>query len=762
MLLPKWSLGLLLASLPIAGCGQKSNPPAPPVVFQSNAPLAIAGTDANESEPEEKPDELADAPAEVIVPTAIPAEGISPAAAEIVKLAQAGVDETVMMAFVTNSTNVFQLTSDNLVYLNDVGVPAAVVTAMLQRDQAAPAPSAEPSVAAGSALGGTNPGATNLLVPAPGAPLPYASAPTPIEQPQPEPVPTETVIEAPAAPDQANVSYTYFYNSLAPYGTWINVSGYGLCWRPTVVAADPGWQPYVNRGRWVYTDCGWYWVSDYSWGWAPFHYGRWFRHNRMGWCWAPDTVWGPAWVSWRYTSDYCGWAPLPPSACYRPGVGFTYYGRSVGFSFGFGLSYSSYCFVPVRNVCDRYVHHHRIPHHRARDVYHHTRPVQRYDRDERNRIVNRGIPVEQVSATSRQPIRPVPTRDIDRPSAPRFEGTSPSDRRLAVYRPRLPEPDRPGRLVGEGVRPAPIRTVPRNSLARPAEPAGPAATPAEPNAAVERTRNRGPRPERPERPNENQPATATQPANPDNPSRVAPRPARDVGPARTLPTVQRGSDRSDQTPAPVVNRPATDRPVGNANPESRPARPNRTNVRPAERSTPANEMARPAPRPVAPAQTAPVVMPTPTLPRVETPAPARPPQSRTVQPRVETDRQPAAQNNRPIYRTESQRNFEAPRRIAPEPRSAPTPVVPRVQPAVPAYQPPVRAIQPSRTEPRFNVEPRRVQPQREVNTSPSMQMRPVAPAPAPRPSMQESRPQQARPAARPERPAPNRERNRDR
>ena len=68
--------------------------------------------------------------------------------------------------------------------------------------------------------------------------------------------------------------------------------------------------------------CGWYWMSDYSWGWAPFHYGRWFHHARFGWCWMPDTVWGPSWVTWRYSDDYCGWAPLPPGAIYRAGVGF--------------------------------------------------------------------------------------------------------------------------------------------------------------------------------------------------------------------------------------------------------------------------------------------------------------------------------------------------------------------------------------------------------------------------------------------------------
>ena len=32
--------------------------------------------------------------------------------------------------------------------------------------------------------------------------------------------------------------------------------------------------PYTTAGHWVYDD-DYVWVSDYDWGWAPFHYGRW-------------------------------------------------------------------------------------------------------------------------------------------------------------------------------------------------------------------------------------------------------------------------------------------------------------------------------------------------------------------------------------------------------------------------------------------------------------------------------------------------------
>jgi hypothetical protein len=60
------------------------------------------------------------------------------------------------------------------------------------------------------------------------------------------------------------------------------------------------------------TEYGNTWVSDYEWGWAPFHYGRWFYDDYEGWVWLPDTVWGPSWVSWRSGGGYYGWAPLGP------------------------------------------------------------------------------------------------------------------------------------------------------------------------------------------------------------------------------------------------------------------------------------------------------------------------------------------------------------------------------------------------------------------------------------------------------------------
>jgi uncharacterized protein YraI len=100
-----------------------------------------------------------------------------------------------------------------------------------------------------------------------------------------------------------------FYNRLSPHGSWTWIQG-RYVWVPGGV--DRGWRPYT-RGRWVYTDRGWTWVSNEPFGWATYHYGRWGFSDRVGWFWVPGNQWAPAWVSWRQSDDYLAWAPLPPS-----------------------------------------------------------------------------------------------------------------------------------------------------------------------------------------------------------------------------------------------------------------------------------------------------------------------------------------------------------------------------------------------------------------------------------------------------------------
>jgi hypothetical protein len=122
-----------------------------------------------------------------------------------------------------------------------------------------------------------------------------------------QPVPSDQGTVATSGPE---VDVDAFQPVLAPYGQWITVPGYGLVWQPSPAVVGVDFVPYTD-GHWVYTDAGWLWVSDYSWGWAPFHYGTWVYLD-TGWGWVPGSVWGPAWVEWRYGGGYIGWAPLVP------------------------------------------------------------------------------------------------------------------------------------------------------------------------------------------------------------------------------------------------------------------------------------------------------------------------------------------------------------------------------------------------------------------------------------------------------------------
>jgi len=112
--------------------------------------------------------------------------------------------------------------------------------------------------------------------------------------------------------NNASISIQTFYHELAPYGEWINTPRYGYAWRPYLDYYEE-FRPYATRGNWVYTDLGWTWVSDYRWGWATFHYGRWFYDDYFGWMWLPGYEWAPSWVTWGYYENCWAWAPMGPN-----------------------------------------------------------------------------------------------------------------------------------------------------------------------------------------------------------------------------------------------------------------------------------------------------------------------------------------------------------------------------------------------------------------------------------------------------------------
>jgi hypothetical protein len=119
-----------------------------------------------------------------------------------------------------------------------------------------------------------------------------------------------------------------FRSTLDPYGSWREDPNYGTVWVPSGSVVGSDFVPYQTAGHWVYDD-DYVWVSDYSWGWAPFHYGRWVYAGGYGWEWIPGRTYAGAWVSWRYgwgDWGYVGWAPLGPTwgwfGGYAVGYGF--------------------------------------------------------------------------------------------------------------------------------------------------------------------------------------------------------------------------------------------------------------------------------------------------------------------------------------------------------------------------------------------------------------------------------------------------------
>ena len=149
-------------------------------------------------------------------------------------------------------------------------------------------------------------------------------------------------------------------------------------------------------------------------------------------------------MTWRYNNAYCGWAPLPPAACYYPGYGFYYYGSSVSIGFGWGLGYSSWCFVGYNHFQHHGLHAYRVPDHHARPIYDSTTPVNRIV-GQNNLVVNRGVPPENVTAATRQEVRRVPIRDAGSAGAGPKERLTASGRTLEVYRPTAQvQPDDPG------------------------------------------------------------------------------------------------------------------------------------------------------------------------------------------------------------------------------------------------------------------------------------------------------------------------------
>lgn len=172
--------------------------------------------------------------------------------------------------------------------------------------------------------------------------------------PGPTPIGPTPTMAAADVQDADPAALTAFRPALDAYGTWVSDPNYGTVWVPAASAVGADFAPYVSRGHWALTaDEDWIWVSDYPFGWAVFHYGRWVWVPGTGWAWVPGLTYANAWVTWRVPTAsyaYVGWAPLPPAWVW-------FYGAAVGI---WWVPTVPYVFCPSAYAFDHHVHHHIV------------------------------------------------------------------------------------------------------------------------------------------------------------------------------------------------------------------------------------------------------------------------------------------------------------------------------------------------------------------------------------------------------------------
>ena len=192
--------------------------------------------------------------------------------------------------------------------------------------------------------------------------------------------------------------YSTFYTKLEPHGAWLETADYGYVWQPRQAESSRSWRPYTN-GRWVYTDAGWTWISEEPFGWATYHYGRWTRLRGIGWVWVPGNEWAPAWVSWRKSNDYVGWAPLPPEARFDQRTGIHNWSDNY-----YDIGPDQYCFVPTRELGAQRIESTIVPPERNMTIVNQTTNVTNITYNNTT-VVNEGPNYEEVRAQSREPMQ---------------------------------------------------------------------------------------------------------------------------------------------------------------------------------------------------------------------------------------------------------------------------------------------------------------------------------------------------------------------
>jgi len=227
------------------------------------------------------------------------------------------------------------------------------------------------------------------------------------------------------AEEQEEITVSTFYERLTPYGSWTEDPDYGWVFQPKEI--EVGWRPYCDNGHWTWTDAGWYWVSDYKWGWACFHYGRWHNKPHRGWVWVPDCTWGPAWVSWRECDTHIGWAALPPGATFTAGV-FSFRGHV---DIEFGLGAGDFIFVGCNRFLDIHLHRHATPRKQVVNIYNNTTIIKNTYVQNNTTIINNGVSTKVIEKHTGRKIQASKIESVHKPRESQEPG------KVNSYRPKV-------------------------------------------------------------------------------------------------------------------------------------------------------------------------------------------------------------------------------------------------------------------------------------------------------------------------------------
>jgi hypothetical protein len=168
-------------------------------------------------------------------PTAAPK--LSYGVSEVVRLAQANINDDTIIAYIKSTRTDYKLSADQMFYLRQQGVSEAVIKAMLVQPKPVAAPATTPAAVASTA-------------PAPAAPVPEATGraamsptyTTPAPQPAPA-VPNAVVVAPPVTYVQPAPAPYYYYPPYyyAPYPY------YGWGFPPVALSFGWGWHGGYRR-----------------------------------------------------------------------------------------------------------------------------------------------------------------------------------------------------------------------------------------------------------------------------------------------------------------------------------------------------------------------------------------------------------------------------------------------------------------------------------------------------------------------------------